>query len=161
VTVDPPLHHETRMLIDGKLVAAESGQTFENLNPATEEVLGVVADGSPGEMDRAIAAARRAFDDTDWSTNRARRKDCLGQLQTALESERELFREELILEVGCPRMTTQGPQLDDPLEWAIASPSEPHRPVRVGGGSVAPGATAATPPSSGRSGRSPPGWSAQ
>jgi aldehyde dehydrogenase (NAD+) len=122
VTVNSPLYHETRMLIDGKLVAAESGQTFENLNPATEEVLGVVADGSAAEMDRAIAAARRAFDDTDWSSNRARRKYCLGQLQTALESERELFREELILEVGCPRMTTQGPQLDDPLEWAIAFP---------------------------------------
>jgi aldehyde dehydrogenase (NAD+) len=122
VADDSPLYHESRMLIDGELVSAESGRTFENLNPATEEVLGVVADGSAGEMDRAIAAARRAFDDTDWSTNRARRKECLGQLQAALESERELFREELILEVGCPRMTTQGPQLDGPLEWAIAFP---------------------------------------
>jgi aldehyde dehydrogenase (NAD+) len=122
VAIDSPLYHETRMLIDGELVSAESGHTFENLNPATEEVIGVVADGSEVEMGRAIAAARRAFDDTDWSTNRARRKDCLGQLQAALESERELFREELILEVGCPRMTTQGPQLDGPLEWAIAFP---------------------------------------
>ena len=31
---------ESKMLIDGKLVEAESGQTFDNVNPATEEVLG-------------------------------------------------------------------------------------------------------------------------
>ena len=44
-------------------------------------------------MDRAIAAARRAFDDTDWSTNRELRKRCLHQLQTALEAEKEDLRE--------------------------------------------------------------------
>src|SRR5690606_18281869 len=50
-------------LIDGKLVASASGATFETLNPATEEVLGVAADGTAADMDRAIGAARRAFDD--------------------------------------------------------------------------------------------------
>src|SRR5215212_3186753 len=107
------------MLVDGKLIDADSGKTFANVNPATEEVLGHVADGSAAEMHRAIDAARRAFDETDWSTNRAFRKQCLEQLQEALESEREDFREELILEVGCPRMITFGPQLDGPLESAI------------------------------------------
>ena len=58
---------ESRMLIDGKLVDGESG-TFANINPATEEVLGEVADASKADMHRAIAAARRAFDETDWST---------------------------------------------------------------------------------------------
>ena len=62
------LNPEQRMLIDGKLVDADSGQTFENINPATEEVLGSVADASTSEMHRAIDAARRAFDETDWST---------------------------------------------------------------------------------------------
>ena len=57
------------MLIDGKLVDGEAG-TFTNINPATEEVLGEVADASKADMHRAIDAARRAFDDTDWSTNR-------------------------------------------------------------------------------------------
>ena len=59
---------ETRMCTDGELIAAESGKTFDNVNPATEEVLGQVADASPAEMQRAITAARRAFDETDWST---------------------------------------------------------------------------------------------
>jgi aldehyde dehydrogenase (NAD+) len=115
---------ETRMLIDGKLVEAESGRTFENVNPATEEVLGVVADGSAADMHRAIAAARRAFDETDWSTNRSFRQRCLEQLQEALEAEREDLREELILEVGCPRMVTHGPQLDGPLEGALRYPAK-------------------------------------
>ena len=74
-------------------------------------------------MHRAIDAARRAFDETDWSTNRARRKECLTQLQEALETEREALREELILEVGCPRMTTHANQLDIPLDGALALPA--------------------------------------
>jgi aldehyde dehydrogenase (NAD+) len=73
-------------------------------------------------MHRAIAAARRAFDETDWSTNRAFRARCLEQLQEALEAEQEELREQLILEVGCPRMTTHGPQLDGPLESALRHP---------------------------------------
>jgi aldehyde dehydrogenase (NAD+) len=110
------------MLVDGELIEAESAATFENVNPATEEVLGEVADGSSVEMQRAIDAARRAFDDTDWSTDRALRKRCLQQLQDALESEREELREQLILEAGAPRMLTAGPQLDSPLDHALRYP---------------------------------------
>ena len=115
---------ELRMLIDGELVASDSGKTFDNVNPATEEVLGSVADASAAEMQRAIAAARRAFDETDWSTNHSFRKRCLEQLQEALEGEREELREELILEVGCPRMITTGPQLDAPLQDALRWPAK-------------------------------------
>lgn len=110
------------MLVDGDLVEADSGRTFANINPATEEALGSVADASATEMHRAIDAARRAFDETDWSTNRALRKRCLEQLQDALEAEREELREQLILETGCPRLLTGGPQLDVPLEHALRYP---------------------------------------
>src|SRR6187455_1788477 len=98
----PTVHPESRMLIDGKLVEADSGATFDNVNPATEEVLGAVADGSAADMQRAIAAARRAFDETSWSTDHGFRQRCLDQLQEGLEAEREELREQLILEVGCP-----------------------------------------------------------
>ena len=111
------------MLIDGKLVDGEAG-TFKNINPATEDVLGEVADASKADMHRAIDAARRAFDETDWSTNRALRKRCLEQLQEALEAEREELREELILEAGCPRLATHGPQLDAPLAEALRYPAK-------------------------------------
>ena len=114
---------EPRMLIDGKLVDASGGKTFTNVNPATEEELGQVADASAEDMDRAITAARRAFDETDWSTNRSFRRHCLEQLHQALVAEREEMREQLILEVGCPRMLTAGPQLDAPLDGAITYPA--------------------------------------
>src|SRR5918911_408524 len=94
-TARPTVQGEVRMLIDGELVEAASGKRFDNINPATEEVLGPVADASAEDMQRAIAAARRAFDETDWSTNRALRKRCLEQLQAALVEEQELIRAEL------------------------------------------------------------------
>jgi aldehyde dehydrogenase (NAD+) len=113
---------EERMLIDGQLVPASSGKKFDNLNPATEEVLGQVADAGKEDMQRAIAAARRAFDETDWSTNRDLRKRCLLQLQEALEVEREELRAELVAEVGAPLSTTYAAQLDLPLADAIRWP---------------------------------------
>src|SRR3954453_17948765 len=112
------------MLIDGKLVEAEGGATFDNVNPATEEVLGQVANATKADMQRAIDAARRAFDTTDWSTNRELRKACLAQLQTAIETEVEDLRSELVAEVGCPVLLTYGPQLDAPLREALTWPAD-------------------------------------
>ncbi|WP_200962037.1 aldehyde dehydrogenase family protein [Mycobacterium sp. Root265] len=121
--VDTTVRHETRMLIDGKLVEGGAG-AFVNVNPATEEVIGEVTDASTADMRRAIDAARRAFDDTDWSTDHVLRQRCLLQLQEALEAEREELREELIAEVGCPRSLTFGPQLDAPLSDALTYPAK-------------------------------------
>ena len=70
---------ESRMLIDGELREAQSGARFDNLSPATGKVLGSTAAASSHDMDVAIGAARRAFDDTDWKSNRALRKRCLLQ----------------------------------------------------------------------------------
>jgi aldehyde dehydrogenase (NAD+) len=120
----PKVAGESRMLIDGELVEADSGKQFDNVNPATEEVLGQVADASAEEMRRAIAAARRAFDETDWSSNHALRKRCLEQLQEALEVEREELREELIAEAGAPRILTYAAQLDGPLEDGLRYPAK-------------------------------------
>ncbi len=80
---------ESRMLIDGELVAAAAGEEFDNVSPATGRVLGRTAAAQPEDMDRAIAAARRAFDESDWSTNRALRKRCLEQLQAAIEADKD------------------------------------------------------------------------
>jgi aldehyde dehydrogenase (NAD+) len=115
---------ERRMLIDGELVEAASGQTFDNVNPATEEVLGQVADGSAPDMQRAIAAARRAFDETSWSTDHAFRARCLLQLRDAIEQEVEQLRAELVAEVGAPVMLTYTAQLDGPLGDAFTWPAK-------------------------------------
>src|SRR6202023_276610 len=58
------------LLIDGQRVPSASGRTFETLNPATEEVIAEVADGNEVDVDRAVAAARRAFEGP-WRTMRA------------------------------------------------------------------------------------------
>ena len=113
---------ESRLLIDGKLVDGEAG-TFSNINPATEDVLGEVSDASKDDMLRAIDAARRAFDESSWATDRQLRKRCLEQLHDAIDGEREELREELIREVGAPRAVTYGPQLDAPLQDGLRYPA--------------------------------------
>ncbi len=118
----PKAPFESRMLIDGKLVDGEAG-TFTNINPANEDVLGEVGDASAADMNRAIDAARRSFDETDWSTNHQLRKRCLEQLHEAIEGELEELREELIREVGCPRAVTYGAQLDAPLQDGLKYPA--------------------------------------
>ncbi|HUZ08771.1 MAG TPA: aldehyde dehydrogenase family protein [Acidimicrobiales bacterium] len=120
---DAAVRGEVRMLIDGNLVDARSGKTFDNINPATEEVLGRVADAGHEDVDAAIAAARRAFDESAWATDRELRKRGLAQLQAALEDERELLRAELVAEVGTPVLLTYGPQLDAPLAEGLTWPA--------------------------------------
>ena len=83
---------EHRLLIDGELVEPESGATYPNVNPATEEIIGQVSDAGPADMERAIAAARRAFDESTWATDPELRKRGLRQLQEALNKERETLR---------------------------------------------------------------------
>ncbi len=56
-----------KLLIDGQMVDAASGETFETVSPATNEVVGRVAKAGPEDVDRAVAAARKAFDDGRWS----------------------------------------------------------------------------------------------
>jgi aldehyde dehydrogenase (NAD+) len=115
---------ESRMLIDGELREATSGARFDNLSPATGEVLGTTAAAGAEDMVAAIGAARRAFDTTSWKTDRALRKHCLLQLQAALEREREDLRDEIIAEVGAPAMTTTMAQVDWPMADALLYPAE-------------------------------------
>jgi aldehyde dehydrogenase (NAD+) len=113
---------ESRNLIDGRLVGASSGATFANVNPATEETLGATADGTKEDMDRAIAAARRAFDDGRWAADPALRARCIRQLHAALVEAREQLRAIVIAEAGSPILLTYGVQvnssIDDMLYWA-------------------------------------------
>ncbi|HEX3565483.1 MAG TPA: aldehyde dehydrogenase [Acidimicrobiales bacterium] len=113
---DTSLWSEERMLVGGRLVGAADGATFENVNPATEEVIGVVADGSEADMRAAIAAARSAFDDTTWSTDVSLRLRCLRQLHDGLLRHAEELRPTVVAEVGCPVLLTHGPQLASPTD---------------------------------------------
>ena len=60
------LKRPRKMLIDGRWVDAVSGKTFETHNPATGEVLARVAEGDRADIDLAVKAARRAFEQGPW-----------------------------------------------------------------------------------------------
>ena len=109
--------HETRLLIDGELRDADDGATYDNVNPATGAVVGVAADGGPADIEAAIVAARRAFDDTDWSTDVAFRVACLRQLHTALTDHVDELTEITIAEVGAPRSACSTIQVVEPMKF--------------------------------------------
>jgi aldehyde dehydrogenase (NAD+) len=103
------------LFIDGKLVPGGNGR-YPTINPATEEILGTAADGDAEDMSRAIDAARRAFDTTDWSTNTELRVRGIRQLREAMKERVEELREITMAEVGAPRMLTAAAQLEGPVE---------------------------------------------
>jgi acyl-CoA reductase-like NAD-dependent aldehyde dehydrogenase len=108
--------HEEQLLIDGKLTPAEDGATYDNINPATEEVIGVSADASVDDARRAIAAARNAFENTDWSRNHEFRVRCLRQLHKALQDNFDGLGDILVQEVGAPVSGLTGPMLAGPID---------------------------------------------
>ena len=79
-------------------------------------MLGHAPDATVADAEAAVAAARRAFDTTDWSTNTELRIRCLEQLHQALIDHRDEFAELTIAEVGATPSLNEGPQLDEPIE---------------------------------------------
>lgn len=106
-------HADRRLLIDGELVTA--ARVFPSVNPANGEIVGYAPDAGVDEAAAAIAAARRAFDTTNWSTDVSLRVRCLEQLHQALLDHADELRELTIAEVGATRALTHGAQLDDPI----------------------------------------------
>jgi aldehyde dehydrogenase (NAD+) len=113
VTASAP---EPLLLIDGTLRPASDGGTFPIVNPATGAVIGAAPDATDADADAAIAAARRAFDETGWARDPAFRAHCLRQLRAALDGGFEVLRDITIAEAGAPRMWTDGPQLRTPID---------------------------------------------
>jgi aldehyde dehydrogenase (NAD+) len=112
---------EERMLIGGELQFTASGATFDVTHPASEQVAGRATDGTVADMERAVGAARRAFDTSDWSRDVDFRFHCLSQLHQAFERNKEHLRRVLITEVGCP-VSVSASQIESPIEevkhWA-------------------------------------------
>ena len=108
-------NQENQLLIDGELVAATGDRTFTSRNPATEEVIGEAADAAVADVVRAIRAARRAFDETGWSTDASFRAQCMRQLAQALRDNLEDLRTLTVSEVGVPIAMTAGPALEGPI----------------------------------------------
>jgi aldehyde dehydrogenase (NAD+) len=121
---------EASLYIDGRLVGAASGATFANVNPATDDVLGHVADASVDDALAAVAAARRAFDESGWADDPAFRRRCLEQLRAGFEAEKERLRALIVAESGSPVTLTHGVQLQTPIDdlayWAETAERYPY-----------------------------------
>jgi aldehyde dehydrogenase (NAD+) len=105
---------DRRLLIDGRLLETE--RTFPSINPATGGVLGHAPDATVADAEAAVAAARRAFDTTDWSTNTELRVHCLEQFHRALVDHRDELAALTTAEVGATGALIAGAQLDQPIE---------------------------------------------
>lgn len=107
---------ESRLLIDGELVMGAEGHLLEDINPADGTIAGTVADATMPDAQRAVEAARRAFDSGDWADDVELRRRCLRQLQDGLRAEAPAFRAALIEEIGCARRMTYADQYDYAVE---------------------------------------------
>src|SRR5437763_13445832 len=92
-----------KILIDGKWSDAANGKTFDTYNPATGEVLARVAEGDREDIDRAVKAARYAFEEGPWSTMTAsERGKLMWRLADLLEKNLEEFATLESLDNGKP-----------------------------------------------------------
>lgn len=105
---------DRKLLIGGDL--RETLRTFPSVNPATGEVFGYAPDATVADAEAAVAAARRAFDTTDWSTNAELRVHCLEQLHRALIEHRDELAALTTTEVGATAALCAGAQLDGPID---------------------------------------------
>src|SRR6266496_1402329 len=71
-SVKPPEVKDQPLLIGGKWQDSVSGKTFETVNPATGEVICQVAEGDKADVDLAVKAARKAFEEGPWRRMDAR-----------------------------------------------------------------------------------------
>src|SRR6201987_1806885 len=100
-----------KMLIDGKWVDAASGKKFETLNPATGEVLATVAEGDAEDINRAVAAARRAFEGAWSKVKPFERQSLLLKLADLVEENFEELSQLDTLDMGAPISRTRGNKL--------------------------------------------------
>lgn len=93
---------EGRLFIDGKFEESSSGRRYDVINPADESVVASAADANAEDVTRAVDAAVKAIDTTDWTTNHAFRRKALKQFQDALRDEVDAIRHVLTAEAGVP-----------------------------------------------------------
>ena len=141
-TCPVPEVRQTRMLIGGRWCNSANGKTFATINPATEEVIAQVAEGDEADVDRAVAAAREAFESGPWPKMDARdRGRLIYRLADLIEKNSDELAALETLDNGKPirdsrngdlplvidvlpllrRLGRQDPRQDDPRRGAITS----------------------------------------
>ncbi|MEE3327500.1 MAG: aldehyde dehydrogenase family protein [Myxococcota bacterium] len=109
-------YHSGQLYIDGSFREAEDSARYDLPNPATEEIVGSAPDGRLRDMEDAVAAARRAFDEGPWSRSDVReRAEILERIADGLEQRKEELRSLLVAAHGA-ETPTHWMQLDAPIE---------------------------------------------
>ncbi|TDE59532.1 aldehyde dehydrogenase [Nonomuraea mesophila] len=110
------MRRHDKLFIGGEWVAPAGTATIDVISPHTEEVVGQVPDGTPQDVDRAVAAARQAFDHGPWPRMTfAERAEVIGRL-AAIYNERQGEMAELITEeMGSPITFSNLAQAPQPL----------------------------------------------
>src|SRR5579883_2062987 len=91
----------TELYINGRWQAPAGRNKIDVLSASTEEVIGTIPEGTPEDVDRAVEAARRAFD--GWSqTSREERASWLEKLSAALKDRADQLAQTIAMEVGTP-----------------------------------------------------------
>ena len=102
-----------KMLIGGQWVEAASGKTFDTINPSTGEILAKVAEGDVEDINRAVAAARKAFESGPWpKLTPSQRGRLLWKVADLIEKHAEELAELETLDNG------------KPIKYSTAEPSE-------------------------------------
>ena len=110
-TMETPIHQQVvtfigkprKMLIGGRWLEAASGKTFPTYNPATGEVLAQVAEGTSTDIDKAVIAARKAFESGPWrKLTTSERGRLIWKLADLVESHLEEFAQLESLDNGKP-----------------------------------------------------------
>lgn len=110
------LSFETRAFVDGTFVNAASGKTFPTVNPATGKIITNVASCDAEDVNRAVAAARRAFDSGSWSRMAPRqRKSILLKFADLIEAKLEELALLETLDAGKPINDTRNVDLPDSI----------------------------------------------
>ena len=105
-----------QMYVEGKWVDAQDGRTYALPNPATEEEIAFAPDASVADVERAVAAARRAFDAGPWPrTPLDERIASLHRIAEIIERRKDEFREVLVAAHGAESMT-HPQQLESPIQ---------------------------------------------
>ncbi|MGX9787804.1 aldehyde dehydrogenase family protein [Mycobacterium sp. MMS18-G62] len=110
------------LLIDGELRPAEGNRIFPVEDPTNRTIAGHAADATEIDVDAAIAAARRAFDDTNWSTDHTTRIAALRRWKQAMHDLAEEWRARIMAEVGSTLAMSYFIHLNGPidmLDWAL------------------------------------------
>src|SRR5450432_2332503 len=95
--------------IGGAFSPSVSGETFESLNPATNEVLAFAAAGDAADVDAAVTAARRAFDEGPWPKLKAAdRASVLRQVAAGIRTHANEFIAREIADIGMPIAQMKG-----------------------------------------------------